>query len=197
MRTLLVLPLLAAAACASTSGGSAGPTTPRERQGTTVTYTTADGRQVNINLESSRTLETRSTPIAATPQQVWAALPLAYQDLGIALAAYDSVQLYIGNPGLEIRNGRLGAQRVSRFLNCGADPLGGPITDRYSVRLNVVSRVRAAPDGALLETQVTGDASQRGVAASAVPCSSTGSLEDALANAVKLRLAGGFPSPRS
>lgn len=193
MRTVVLPALLACAACASTrsSGHTTAATT--ERQNTTVTYTTPDGRAVNINLETRSSMETRSFAVHAAPQELWRALPLAYQDLGIALAAYDSVQLYLGNPGLAVPNGRLGRQRLSRYLNCGSDPLVGALADRYDVRLNVVSRVRPGEGVSLLETQVTGHAAQRGVSSITVGCVSTGALEEAISNAAKLRLAGGHP----
>ena len=193
MRSASVLLLFAAAACAASGAPDSGPRQTSERRTTTVTYTAPDGRPVNINLESNSVMETRSYPIPAAPQAIWAALPLAYQDLGIPLAAYDSVQLYIGNPGMAISGNRLGGQRISRFLNCGMDGMLGALADRYDVRLNVVSRVRADGDDGILETQVAGEAAQRGTAGAAVPCSSTGQLEDALANATKLRLSGGHP----
>jgi hypothetical protein len=191
MRIPMALLLLTASACASTGGST--PMPEQRRTTTAVTYTGPGGAPVNINLESTAILTTRAFHIQATPQEVWQALALAYPDLGIPLAAYDTTQLYLGNPGLSISNARLGRQRISRFLNCGLDPLGASLADRYAVRLNVVSRVRADPGGALLETQVAGDAAQRGVSGSAVNCTSTGALEESIANATRLRLAGAHP----
>ncbi|HLL85013.1 MAG TPA: hypothetical protein VK420_20250, partial [Longimicrobium sp.] len=79
--------------------------------------------------------------------------------------------------------------------NCGTDPMGSALADRYNVRLSVVSRVReAAGGGSVLETEVSGDAAQRAVSSVAVSCASTGVLEEAVANAAKMRLSGVTPA---
>lgn len=179
------------AACASSGTVNAGSTV--ERHTTGVTYTGAGGSVVNVELETRSIIETRAMMVTNTPQELWAAIPLAYGDLGIPLSAYDSVQLYVGNPGYIVPRGRVGTRRISAYLNCGADPLGSALADRYAVRLNVVSRVQTRDGATFLETQVSGEASQRGTAGNPVPCASTGLLEEDLANAVKLRLAGLHP----
>jgi hypothetical protein len=191
MRGSTALVLLLTGACATTTAGGSGATTA-ERTDNRVTMSTPDGTVVDV--QTHTTLETRSVHVPVAPPELWRAIALAYADLGIPLAAFDSTQMYIGNPGLAITNGRLQRERMSRYLNCGSDAMLGPLADRYDVRLNVVSRVRPAQGGSMLETQVSGDASQRGVSGISVNCASTGVLEERLANAARLRVAGGHPN---
>jgi hypothetical protein len=192
MRGSTIPLLLLAGACASAGAGGSTATTA-ERTENRVTMSTPDGTVVDV--QTHNTLETRAVHVPVSPPELWRAIALAYADLGIPLAAYDSTQMYIGNPGLAITNGRLQRERMSRYLNCGSDAMLGALADRYDVRLVVVSRVRADPGGSVLETQVSGTAAQRGVSGISVNCASTGTLEDRLANAARLRLAGGHPNP--
>lgn len=187
----LFLAVTTAAACATT--GDPATTTAVDRRTTNVSYSTGSG-ETSINLETANTIQTRSTQIAANAKTLWGVLPGAYQDLALDLAVYDSALMVIGNPGLQVNRGRVGDTRVSRYLNCGTDPMGSALADRYNVRLSVVSRVREAGAGAsVLETEVSGDAAQRAVSSVAVSCASTGVLEEAVANAVKMRLSGVTP----
>lgn len=186
----LFLAVTTAAACASTS--DPGTSTTVDRRTTNVAYGTGTG-ETSIQLETSNTIQKRSTPIAAPAKTLWGVLPGAYQDLALDLAVYDSTLMVIGNPGLQVQRGRLGETRVSRYLNCGTDPMGSALADRYNVRISVVSRVREQGGASVLETEVSGDAAQRAVSAVAVSCASTGVLEEAVANAAKMRLAGTTP----
>lgn len=186
MRSALVLLSLAAAGCASTGTTSSSPTR-LDRSSTTI-------ESVGLTIETTTVLETVGTRIPTPAADLWATLPLVYGDLGIALATHDAAQMVIGNPGLIVQGNRLASTRVSRYLNCGVDPLGSPLADRYQVVLSVASRVRTAGEESLLETQVSGSAGQRGVAGNAVTCTSTGVLEEAIGNAAKLRLVRSAPS---
>jgi hypothetical protein len=186
----LFLAVTTAAACAST--GDPGTTTAVDRRTTNVSYASGMG-ETSINLETANTIQTRSTQISAPAKALWGVLPGAYQDLALDLAVYDSTLMVIGNPGLQVQRGRLGESRVSRYLNCGTDPMGSALADRYNVRISVVSRVREQGGASVLETEVSGDAAQRAVSSVAVSCASTGVLEEAVANAAKMRLAGMTP----
>jgi hypothetical protein len=187
----LFLAVTTAAACATTA--DPGTSTAVDRRTTNVSYASGMG-ETSINLETSTTIQKRSTPVAANAKTLWGVLPGAYQDLALDLAVYDSTLMVIGNPGLQVQRGRLGDTRVSRYLNCGTDPMGSALADRYNVRISVVSRVRETGAGAsVLETEVSGDAAQRAVSSVAVSCASTGVLEEAVANAAKMRLAGMTP----
>lgn len=187
----LFLAVTTAAACATT--GDPGTSTAVDRRTTNVSYASGMG-ETSINLETSNTIQRRSTQISAPAKTLWGVLPGAYQDLALDLAVYDSTLMVIGNPGLQVQRGRLGEARVSRYLNCGTDPMGSALADRYTVRISVVSRVRETGAGAsVLETEVSGDAAQRAVSSVAVSCASTGVLEEAVANAAKMRLAGMTP----
>jgi hypothetical protein len=193
MRVFAVfLAVSTAAACATTS--DPGTTTAVDRRTTSVSYGSGMGGETSISLETSNTIQRRSTQVTENAKTLWGVLPGAYQDLALDLAVYDSTLMVIGNPGLQVQRGRVGESRVSRYLNCGTDPMGSALADRYNVRLSVVSRVRdAGAGGSVLETEVSGDAAQRAVSSVAVSCASTGVLEEAIANAARMRLAGMTP----
>lgn len=183
MRRLTMIVVLTAG-CAS----NAPPPAPNPATRDLVTAGEGMGT-VHVEAPNAAMTETRVTTLSASPSAVWAILPLAFQDLGIALSTVDSTQLVMGNTGQRVRR-ELGDTRLSRYLNCGTSGMGLSIADRYDVRLTVFSSVRAAPTGSSLLTQVSAAASQPGVAGGAVQCASTGALEDALGRAVQLRLSG-------
>jgi hypothetical protein len=97
--------------------------------------------------------------------------------------------MVVGNSGFNPTGGKVNGQRVSRYLNCGIDPMGVSRSDRYNVKMSLMTQVAAAGDNSVLRTAVTGEATQRGVSAVPVVCTSTGELENALANSVRLRMA--------
>jgi len=182
MRHLLSVVALACVAAACSTASSSTRTSSSAPQPNNVNYGT-------IAIQSGVTLDTKSTIVEGSIPQTWIALALAYQDIGIPLAAHDSTQYYLGNPGLRVRR-QLGNVRLSRYLNCGNNGFGLPLADSYDVLLSVVSRVGTRAGSTVVETQVMADANQPGVSAPPVKCSSAGVLEETIANAVKLRLSG-------
>jgi len=186
MRVAIALLALATTACASSR--PAGIDNTPQRRSTEVTYSGPGGHPVSVNIETQTTLNIRSDAVAATPQELWRVLPQAYRDLGIELTALDSAGMYIGNAGFNPVNGRVNEQRLSRYLNCGVDPLGMARAEQYNVRMSLMSHVEPAGTHAMLQTAVSGEASQRGVSSLPVVCSSTGALEAALTVAVQKRL---------
>ena len=185
MRSAILLLMLGATGCASTGG-----TAPRSGHATTVQHrnTGVAVEGAGIDFATSAALETKSYPVGAPAGAVWQAMPAAYASLDIPLAALDSTTMTVGNPGLALRNGRIAGRRMSQYLNCGMDPLTGAVADRADIRLSVLSHVREIDGAAVIEVQVTGSASQRGLSNTSVTCTSTGRLEEALAAAAKLQL---------
>jgi len=85
---------------------------------------------------------------------------------------------------------RLAQKRASWWVDCGSD-LSGPIADAARVLLNVVSTVRPAGEGAVLDTRVDAEARTRGNVEGVRECTSTGRLEALLAEEVRTRRGGG------
>lgn len=119
---------------------------------------------------------------------VWAALPAAYDEIGIPVKTMDTDARLIGNRNLRVR-GRLAGMRLSRIVDCGSGQMGSANADTYTVTLEVVTTLQPQPVGALVETWVAGFATPEGVSAQAVRCTSTGRLEERLLEALGGRLA--------
>ena len=123
---------------------------------------------------------------------VWAALPRAYEELGISVKSVDTEKRLVGNRNLKAR-GQLAGMRLSRALDCGSGQMGASKADVYTVTLDVVTTVRPgeAAGTTLVETWVAAFATPEGVSANPVRCSSTGRLEDRLVQELHEQLASG------
>ncbi len=122
--------------------------------------------------------------IQAPPDPVWEALIQVWEGLGIEIAGADPRIRALNNPNFAVSR-RLGGERLSRYLICGADMSGG-YADRFRIQMNIYSQVIPGSEGeSVLETtiQAFGD-NPEGVSNSRVPCSSTHELEYRIAGAV-------------
>ncbi len=111
-----------------------------------------------------------------TPDKVYQALIVAYSELGIPATIInpkDGLVAAINRRAV----GRLGNERLSRYVSCG-DSMTGPCANQDRVVLSVISW--AKPDGAgksRVETRVVGNASDSGGTSLKMPCTTTGELE--------------------
>ena len=189
MKRLILLSVLILGACASREGDELGrPEVVTARRTTDAGYQGGYTYGGDLRLETNSVLETQRTMFTVTAAELWRAAPRAYEAVGVGLAAYDSTQMTLGNPGMMAQR-NIKNVPISRYLDCGNRGIGRPTADQYNVRLNVMSRVRATSSGSALETIVTGQASQPGVAGVGVECTSTGQLEAAIARSAQLQLA--------
>lgn len=132
--------------------------------------------------EPARDPDTLAAPIA----KVWAALPTVYEALGVPLTLVDTTYRVLGAVRVTVRR-PIAGNRLSLLLECGTG-IYGPVAERYTVQLTLVSAVRAIDDThAALETRVEGNAAQNGVNTS-VRCGSTGRLEEKVAQLVRKEL---------
>jgi hypothetical protein len=124
--------------------------------------------------------------LAVPAGKVWAALPAVYDALAVPLSVVDTTYRVLGAVRVTVRR-PIGGDRLSLLLQCGVGAYG-PVAERYTVQLTLVSAVRAIDDGhAVLETRVDGSAAQNGVNSS-VRCASTGRLEEKVAQLVRKEL---------
>lgn len=127
--------------------------------------------------------------LEASVDNVWRALPAAFDSIGVPVGRLDAGNKIIANDGLKIRQ-RLGKVLLSRYIDCGQTQIG-PNADSYEVYIILAVQVRAAgPTASSLTT--TFEAQSRPIAFSQgySRCTSNGSLESKLLAAVKAQLPG-------
>ena len=130
---------------------------------------------------------TGSYSVSAAIDQVWRVLPAAFDSLAIPVTQVDPLKRIIGNPGFKLRQ-RLGKVSLSRFIECGTTQIG-PNADSYDVYLTVLLQLQPGPAGTT-SVLTTFEALSRPVSFSQEysRCSSRGSLETRLLDAVKAQL---------
>lgn len=185
-------PLLALAlgACASTAGTGSAPPPPTT---TTISMAgTGGGGSLGsgtVGVRSTADAGMTRTELAAPPERVFAALREVYPAIGVEVGTVDDAQRIVGNRRLEISR-RLGSSPISRYLRCGETAFGAPAADQHRVRVNMISTVRAAGEGSVVETVLQATATPVGQNTVST-CQTTGVLEENLAKALQLRLATG------
>ncbi|HEX2187814.1 MAG TPA: hypothetical protein VHG51_02890 [Longimicrobiaceae bacterium] len=174
---LLLLSLCGCAGGGLAAGSGAPSTTHMETGGGAFDITsTADARVA-------------SHAVAAPAERVWAALPAAFQAVGLTGGVVSESERVYGTPLLRFR-GRLAGERASRFLRCGTNPIGSPAADLYD--LEAVVRAAVQPDAAgaaRLEVLVEATAAPP-AGGTRTPCTSTRELEDRIAAQVRQAVGG-------
>ena len=169
---------VALGACASAGSTGSGPASQ------TISVVGPSGNaQINSPREASSNIQT----LPFTVDQVWRALPVAFDSLGIPVQALDNAKHTIGNTNFAIRR-RLKNVPLSRYIDCGASQMG-PSADDYDARLTVLTEVRPGEGGATVSTSVQAVARPMNYAQEFSACSSKGSLEQRLIDILKARLA--------
>jgi hypothetical protein len=169
-------------ACASGGGATAGAPAP---------IIVTDDREAALSEAIGERVVadnlTVGTSIAATPDQVYRALIVAYSELGVPATAINPTTGLVAATGRRA-TGRLGDTRLSRYLSCG-ETMTGPRADQDRVVLSLISRSK--PDGSSatrVETTLVATASDIGGTNTRLPCSTTGELESRVHAAVKKAL---------
>lgn len=186
--TAAALALVAGAgptACAARSGGPASDAVRNPSAGTLITTRIDGGGGTAMELRSvGDAVSATEATVPAGAEQTFAALPGAYEAVGLSINTVLSDARTLG-----VREGRaprrLARQPLSRYLECGADAVGTRHADAWAVTITALTRVTPARDSAsTVRTQVTGSARPLTTSGSAVPCTSTGFLEQAINNAI-------------
>jgi hypothetical protein len=171
-----------ASACAS-----AEPDTGLGRAPTreTVLVHTPDG--VSHGIMISRENYVSRATIEAPRRQVWGAVPGAYADLGLPAPVMDNARQVAAVQHQRITF-RLGQERLSRYFDCGMGPTGLN-ADQRALRVSVHVVVLQDASGAT-PVEVKAEAisqSTEGASTQALPCTSSGLLEQRLTMALQLR----------
>lgn len=172
---------VAVAACANNPSGGSAPAPASQAVGVM-----GPSGNTGITIAGSNSSHVQTLPYSV--DLVWRALPAAFDSIGVPVAQVDAGTKTIGNPGYSVRR-RLKSTPLSRFIDCGTSPMG-PSADDYDVRLTVLAEVHPAPDGggAAVTTTVTAAARPANYAQDYSACSSRGTLETRLIDALKGRL---------
>ena len=182
MRSRLVLIVLLTAACAP-AVKSATETSPAQPDRV---LATDDRTGVSIRATSDGAA-TRVT-LAATADDVFNAVTSSYAMLKVPVTYADKG---IGEQGNKkfMMSRMFDRQPVSAYLNCGDDPFGGPNANANPVQVSIVTRARASGGtSTILETMVSGVTYKGGGNTGAIYCTSTGTLEQHIAEMVASRL---------
>jgi len=123
-----------------------------------------------------------------TRERVFAAVLAVYADLKIPVTLRDSVGGLVGNTRL-IQTGKLGKERLSRYLECGAG-MTGPNADTFRVQLAIVTMIQAisATRTQIRTALAAGARTLEGNSSDAVQCGTSGELEARIAALVASRL---------
>ena len=172
MRAIVLFSLVIVGACAS--GGS----DPR------ATATSTQSLIGGATLQRAEAVPEYVTPIDASVEPVWSALPVVYDSLGIPLTIVDFKAHLLGNQGLKVQH-TLGKVPLSKYIECGNGQVISS-ADTYDIFLTVVSYVRAnGHGGSDLVTTMTAAAKPLIVAQEYFPCATRGELEKKIADIVK------------
>ena len=180
MQRSSVLLLLALAGCASggLEAGSSGPSTTRMETG-----------GGGFEITATRNERVASHDVLAPVDRVWAALPAAFQAVGLTGGVINQQQRLFGTALIRGR-GRLAGERAAAFLSCGPTPIGAPAANAYDLEATVRAAVVANPDGTTrLELLVESTAAPP-AGGTRAPCTSTRVLEDRIAAQVRRAVGG-------
>ncbi len=127
--------------------------------------------------------------IAKPLNVVWLQMAGVYDSLGLPLNTIDPAAHTIGNGNLQARR-RLGTTPLHDYLNCGITQ-GASNTDSYDVRMSVISKLTADPSGGTsILTTVQAMGRPLSTSGDYLRCSSTGTLEIRIGEAVRSRVGG-------
>jgi hypothetical protein len=146
-----------------------------------------DGHVYHTN-DASSAVEVR---VRGVPNAIMTALVQGYKDAGIPVGTLDSDHGKIGNATYRVPTHYLGGKRLSLLLDCGTEPMVGQRADLYDVWISALTTVLPESDSVtVVSTEVEGQARSVGEAGGTIHCTSTGSLEKAIADNLAKRLAG-------
>ena len=176
----LAVVLLALAACA--------PATTPATQSPAIAAASGSTGARGVGIELTTRVEGVDASFPVGPDEVFAAVRDAYAALSIPLSRDEPAQRTIGNDGLRARR-VIGKLETRRLFDCGGTA-GAPNAETYQLTVTIISSVRSdGGTGSVLTTVVDGSGINPNFASSgAVRCSSTSSLEDAIAKDVRTRL---------
>lgn len=122
-------------------------------------------------------------------EQLWRALPAAYQALGIPVGHQEAATHVIGSPDFKVRR-RLASVPLTRYFECGRTQ-DGPNAETYELHLSVLTQLRpAATGGTTVSTTIQALARPVTFVGEFARCTSTGALEARIVETLKGQVQG-------
>lgn len=179
-RSLSAAVLMLLLAACSAREPELGSTAGREE---TVTITGADGT-VAGEMRLTRENYVARNSVNATPAEVFAVLPAAFQSVGLPAPEIDPQQgIAVVQPFTVTR--RIGDARMSTLLDCGRGP-AGLYADSYRIHLSVVTQVTAdGASGSSILTRLEAIGQNTGGTSGNARCSTSGQLEASIVDAIR------------
>lgn len=172
MRPVVLLSIAVLFACSS-SGTSTPQTAARPSETTTQVSIQGVGA---IGIKTVPVQDSYVGIVSYPMGRVWAAMPAAYDSVGLKLTTLDPATHTVGNSGVNIRR-ILGKTALSKYINCGKTQIDQN-ADTYDVHLTLLTHVAADAAGATkVTTTLSASAKPIAFAGDYVPCSSLGRLE--------------------
>ena len=141
----------------------------------------------NSNLRMAPSEGAKETVISASMDRVWKVLPAIYDSLGIQIDNLDEARRVIGHSGMKLHR-QLGNILLTKIIDCGSTQ-GFPSADAYEIQFSVFTHVTAGENAtSKVATTVTAVGRPMAFAGEYVKCSTKGTLETTIAEAVKTRL---------
>lgn len=145
------------------------------------------GSRRGVGLEVTARNDGTELALAASPSEVMQALQATYASLQIPLTRLEPAAGILGNEGMKMRR-ELGKLPLRRLFDCGGTP-GMPNSETYTITASIVSSVAASgPQGSVVTTVIEASGENPNYPGSGVRCSSSGSLEEAMAKDLRARL---------
>ena len=173
--------LVLATGCATASGPAGAGTAAALPVGSTGGST----RGIGLEVTARNLGQEAVVPVAQGP--TFEALEATFGALQIPLSRREPDRFTLGNDGLKLRR-KLGAMELRRLFDCGGTS-GMPNSETYTITASIISAVTASSSGgSIVTTVIEASAENPSFPGSGVRCSSTGSLEDAIAKELRTRL---------
>ena len=185
--SLLALASIASLVSACASSGSSvatGKAAPATVERTIVQSVDPGSNRSGSDMSLVRDMRPDVHDVAASPDVVWSALPLALSDLGLSGGPMVGQTRTFVTKGPRLRR-VLNKVPLSRYLDCGTTSAGSPGAETYLIQLQITSTVVPNGSGAQLRSQVRAQGTAtEGTSTGLIDCTSTGELEKRLAQAV-------------
>ena len=181
MRRAFSLGFLALTACATSHPESSRPTTESVR---------VMGASTDVGIRMSASEGASRATIAYSPDKVWDVLKSVYDSLSIPVGTVDPTRRLLGNTGFKAHQ-RLGKTSLGRYIDCGKTQ-GFPSADSYDIYLSITTHVQPGSNGtSTLSTLVEAAGRPMAFSGEYTRCSTLGTLESAITDAVRKRLSKG------
>lgn len=186
MRRFIVLTAVLFTGCASSTGGSAtpsgsGPGTVTDR----VKISGGDqGALMDATIQSTKFVS--SNTIGKPVDDVWAVLPDVWNTLGVTIDGISQKEHRLTSSVIRVRRS-LGGVPLSRYVDCGRSTLG-PNADSYFIALKVETVLSPSGSATMVQSAMQASGEGTGNGGQVMRCSSTGELENRIADRLQKRL---------